>query len=444
MRRHGPSLKTLQIYNSPKESCYDFESDFSALTSFDAGDIDPYADTNWASRILAHNHKTLSRVKLGCERAIALTLSGIRSMGRFEQTDFTENLEFGIRTCLPENNRRSDIDQGAVEAPTAISTVESLHLVGIDCSYSPPIGVSSIVNIDKLTSLCLESCLNLGGSFAALSLGRTPDALLLFHQLRSFKLRQEDVDVAFQDSLKAFLCTCKALVHLAVLLEGSGPLLPPECCLIDHGSTLRTLVWDQRRKPQNKLDKSTNTATPSMMFTSLRSICAQCPNLQELGLTMNAFGDEVFQVCYSPPSSQNLRLIVLKPDHYLIPELKHLKTLNIRNLPIIAADTNTFSLERIHESVAMDVAKRLHCCDTRLEILGLGSTTWTDIWQGRSRMMPNNRCENYLCPRIYHVDYPMNLRGERQPMLTQIAQGTATEAKEYSLNLGIFEPYWLV
>ncbi len=365
-------------------------------------------------------------------------------MRRNEIADFTKNLEFGMRKCLPEKTGRSDIDQGAVEAPTVILTVESLHLVGIDCSYSPPIGVSSIVNIDELTSLCLESCSNLGGSFPALSLGRTPDALLLFHQLRSFKLRQEDVDVAFQDSLKAFLCTSKGLVHLAVLLEGSGPLLPPECCLINHGSTLRTLVWDQRRKPRNKLDKSTNTATPSMMFTSLRCICAQCPNLRELGLTMNAFGDEEFQVCYIPPSTQNLRLISLKPDHYLvIPGLKHLKTLNIRNLPIIAADTNTSSLERIHESVAMDVAKTLHCYGTRLEILGLGSTTWTDIWQGRSRKPQNNRCETYLCPRIYHGDYPMNLRGERQPMLTQIAQGTATEAKEYSSNLRIFEPYWL-
>lgn len=82
----------------------------------------------------------------------------------------------------------------------------------------------------------------------------------------------------------------------------------------------------------------------------------------------------------------------------------------------------------------MDIANTLFSYGSCLKTLGLGSTTWTDIWYGRSR---------YLCPRIFHIDYPLNLRGERQPLVTQIAQGTATEAKEYSSDLRIFEPYWL-
>lgn len=93
--------------------------------------------------------------------------------------------------------------------------------------------------------------------------------------------------------------------------------------------------------------------------------------------------------------------------------------------------------------IAMDVANALLSYGSCLETLGLGSTTWTDIWQGRSRDLYNTRTEIYLCPRIFHLDYPVNLRGKRQPLVTQIAQGTATEAKEYSSNLRIFEPYWL-
>ena len=91
----------------------------------------------------------------------------------------------------------------------------------------------------------------------------------------------------------------------------------------------------------------------------------------------------------------------------------------------------------------MEVAKTLLRRGMQLEVLGLGSITWTDIWQGRSRGPPSDRCQTFLCPRIYYIHYPVNVRGERQPLVTQIAQGTANEAKEYSSNLRIFEPYWL-
>lgn len=123
--------------------------------------------------------------------------------------------------------------------------------------------------------------------------------------------------------------------------------------------------------------------------------------------------------------------------------LKHLKTLNIRNLPLEAADAKPVYLQNVHETIANVVAKSLLGYGVRLKILGLGSIMWTDIWQGRSREKDSDDCEIYLCPRIYYLDYPINLRGERQPLVTQVAQGTATEAKEYSSNLRIFEPYWL-
>ena len=67
---------------------------------------------------------------------------------------------------------------------------------------------------------------------------------------------------------------------------------------------------------------------------------------------------------------------------------------------------------------------------------------YRDIWFERDFEEPN-LLRDYLSPQIYHIATPLNIRGEHQLMLTQIAHGTAAAAKEYSDNLKIFEPYWM-
>lgn len=276
-RRHGRSLKTLQIYNASTEICL-YKSDVSTLTNFDAGDIDPFIWSTWISRVVALSRKSLRHVKLGWEREIALSYLGKRNpIGAGIASGFSEDFAADLRSQLPE---------AAIEPHMSLLTVESLHLVGIDCNFTPSIGEPAMVDIDKLTSLCLESCFNLGQSFPALSSLRSPDAPPPFPQLRTFRLRHEGSDASFNDRLKAFLLALKGLVHLAVLLEGSGPSLPPDCFVGNHGSTLQTLVWDQRRGPRIKLDESTNTATGDMIFSSLNEIVEKCPNLRELGLAV--------------------------------------------------------------------------------------------------------------------------------------------------------------
>lgn len=66
-RRHGRSLKSLKIYNAPDEIRL-YWSTFSALTSFDAGDLCPYIRSPWAAKVVAFSCKSLRHVKLGCER----------------------------------------------------------------------------------------------------------------------------------------------------------------------------------------------------------------------------------------------------------------------------------------------------------------------------------------------------------------------------------------
>lgn len=211
-----------------------------------------------------------------------------------------------IRDHLPARFQEYSKSKVDSSLPTSVLTLESLHLVGIDCGYTPEMGAPTMLDIDNLTSLCLESCFNLGQSFPALSL-RNPDAPSLLPQLRSFRLRQEGSDASFQDGLKTFLLASKGLVHLAILLEGSGPFFPPDCFVGNHGSTLRTLVWDQRQGPRAKLDASTNTATPAMMSRFLDKIVKKCPNLRELGLAVNSLTNEEHAVSQLPPFSQKIK-----------------------------------------------------------------------------------------------------------------------------------------
>ena len=251
------------------------------------GDIDLDEGISWVSRVVASNHESLRNVKFGCETGVALSYLRKPIVTDMENSlDSAKNIKAKIKLYMPHTPRES------------ILIVESLHLVGIPENLSPEPGAVSLVNIDSLTSLCLESCLNSGQNLSALSFRRSPDAPPLLPQLRSFKIRHEGVDINFQDSLRAFLLNLKGLVHLAVLLEGSDTFLPPDCFVHSHGSTLRTLVWDQRQKLRNRLDESTHTANTSMLSNCLKEIVSKCPLLQELGLAMDARSQR-FTVCCS-------------------------------------------------------------------------------------------------------------------------------------------------
>lgn len=124
-------------------------------------------------------------------------------------------------------------------------------------------------------------------------------------------------------------------------------------------------------------------------------------------------------------------------------DLKQLETLNIRNLPEKPEDTNPECFPYFHENIATKIARMMYRNDHKgLKVIGTGAVTYTDIWIGRSQIGAED-VGHYLCPRIFHVDFPVNITGSRHPVLTQIAQGTALDAQEYSSNLRIFKPYWL-
>ncbi|KAL9069180.1 MAG: hypothetical protein Q9161_005703 [Pseudevernia consocians] len=265
-----------------------FDVDFPTLTTLDVRDVDPGHAMFWPALSVANSHKSLTHLKFGCEKYLAGSYLGRQEgLNLSEAFEFTWNLDNDIRDNLPASFQKSSKPDEESSLPKSVLTLESLHLVGIDCHFPPEVGAPMMWDTDKLTSLCLESCFNLGQTFPAPSFPRSPDAPWLLPQLRSFSLRQENSDASFQAGLKAFLLGTKGLVHLAVLLEGSGPFLPPDCVVGNHGSTLQTLVWGQRQGPRKKLDESTDTARPAMMVSPLGKIALECPNLRELGLAVS-------------------------------------------------------------------------------------------------------------------------------------------------------------
>ena len=131
-------------------------------------------------------------------------------------------------------------------------------------------------------------------------------------------------------------------------------------------------------------------------------------------------------------------------------ELEDLRTLNIRNLvehqhPFKSPCNHSIVQQHAHDAglIAEAIVKYSTTSPPKLNIIALGTVTYKDRWLGRTEWDPEKPQDFYLCPRFYHVQHPVNVKGRRKALLTPVAQGTADEAEEYSSDLRIFEPYWL-
>ena len=60
---------------------------------------------------------------------------------------------------------------------------------------------------------------------------------------------------------------------------------------------------------------------------------------------------------------------------------------------------------------------------SNVNTIGIGSLRYDDVWRGAASENVVG-LNHYLCPQIYHVDIPINGKGEPQLLLTQIARGS--------------------
>ena len=198
---------------------------------------------------MARNRKTLSHVTPGFEAETVSSYFGTRRPVGFGEIAYsTKKLVDGLQVQLLHTFGKG---QAAAKAMKSVLTIESLYSIGIDCSGSPQVEITSM--LDSKGSL--RYALNLVLIWVRASLPYTLDEVLIRRRycpgFVSFKLRQEDVDALLRESLKASLLATDGVVHLSVLLEGCHHFVPPDC-LANHGSALWTVVWDQRPETSNK------------------------------------------------------------------------------------------------------------------------------------------------------------------------------------------------
>ncbi|MCJ1250784.1 hypothetical protein MMC30_008012 [Trapelia coarctata] len=143
--------------------------------------------------------------------------------------------------------------------------------------------------------------------------------------LKRFWLRCEEDTDQLRVGLKSFLISFSGLEHLAVLLDNSKAELGIGTFPDKHGKTLRTFIWESRRGPRKTIETSTSHFLDSYhsdiayQFNDLMAICKYCTQLEQLGIALDWNSDEGHRV-----------LAALE-----IADLPHLRTLQIRNQPVI-------------------------------------------------------------------------------------------------------------
>ena len=274
-QRHGATIKDLQISNFSEETRI-LSFPFYGLEKLHAADMDPQNGFAFLCRMMVENHSSLRHLKLGCEGLIS---SPPEREYRFTD-DMLGDFERAIELFGPQ--RYSTLLQ-----------LQTLHLIGFDFrkltadSEAPFLGLSGLSRINALT---LESCFVEGATFSLLS-PQTAIGSTWTPKLQSFSLRHEKTDATFQQQVMAFLGSFTGLVHLSVLLEGSGEYLNPDCFIKNHGKTLKTLVWDQRSKPRTSVRTSTTILNDDVDLPPYTELIAQgCPSLRELGLSLEPCG----------------------------------------------------------------------------------------------------------------------------------------------------------
>ena len=281
--RHGKTITDLQI--SKIDDTFGPYPPFYGLEKLHLANLNPHDSHESLSLILVKNHSSLKHLKLGCERILArFCLLGINPIEEGDQHDFTDIMldEFAGAFEIIECQRYS--------RPLQLHT---LHLIGLDFgkltvdSEAPLLELSGL---SRLNALTLESCFIEGATFSLLS-PQTAIGSTWTPRLQSFSLRYEKSNATFQHHLRAFLGRFTGLVHLSVLLEGSGGYMDLDCFIENHGKTLETLVWDQRSEPRMSVGQSTIIFDDDFDLFSYTSMIAQgCPGLRELGLSVVAGG----------------------------------------------------------------------------------------------------------------------------------------------------------
>lgn len=134
--------------------------------------------------------------------------------------------------------------------------------------------------------------------------------------------------------------------------------------------------------------------------------------------------------------------------------LKHLRTLHIRNRPIVLQDEPPGSTgccrlsdNEISEVLITMLLRALVAEIPEqppiLETIALGILRYKDICAGKASQLESKIFDELFKLRVYHVEYQRNFQGDCIPMFTLIAKGTTDAINHICDNIKILQSDWL-
>ena len=271
------------------------------------------AASQTSAEMLFKSLQTLKSLRLGFENALAKRYARWDSMAPL-QPDLGQSTADFVSVLKDRTS----------EWP-ATFRLEELSLCGMDLTPLAP-EVSPIdFNFGGLTSLKLESCLNLPQALPKLRPQRKRHNTSVggLSNLCILSVRIENGDDNTMRAIKAFLMETKPLKTLQFLFEGRSVESMTRDVLERHGTSLESLVWDTRLGPRGDIESHVE---PEQWSIDCSIIKRYCVNLKALGVSFAwedanlERGRPVFSRVYSLPIAMGARLTVTVDAAAISPE----------------------------------------------------------------------------------------------------------------------------
>lgn len=94
-------------------------------------------------------------------------------------------------------------------------------------------------------------------------------------------------------------------------------------------------------------------------------------------------------------------------------QMRHLRSLNVRNLP--AEDWGAVKIS--HRVLVEELVRNPFSHKSKLQLIALGAITSKDHWEGRSNWA-DHLFDYHFSPRFYHFEHHLDINGESHPVLT--------------------------
>lgn len=252
------------------------------LTTLRIGSINENSGHEWAAKLMARNRRTLRRLQIGNEPAVAKMYSGV-----FPSEDAAILVDGAFAKAILGDGP-FEHEQTQSQEFMKLEEVEFcwLHLSPIlDPSVAGKIGQA--IDWGCVSILSLQSCVGLTAAFGLLS-----NVKHNMKNLKSLYLRHEDGGSEFQHGVEKFLISLPPLQDLHILVFGSSWLQEIEPILKVHGPTLKTFSFDEIAGDAHRMFPSD--------LGHLVTVSQHCPRLMALGFSWD------WSACFPPAGFKDI------------------------------------------------------------------------------------------------------------------------------------------